>query len=224
MHLPVFISVPSISGFYGIGREIGAGGGGKVHEAYDRDLKDDLASNGIKDSTDGDKLAIKCMPGKSVEKGSNSVQSEAYDEGRIHGLLNDCAFIVHLHLCLEDLEGYYLLMEKADFDLFDVIKHANTLETRPDPCQIMFDVLKGLQHLHSKAVIHRDLKAENCLIFSPNRSRGRFIVKLCDFGLACVSKGDEDGFYGTKPYMVEQKVFLHHKFSKSHPRKSSKRG
>ena len=40
------------------------------------------------------------------------------------------------------------------------------------------DISDALQYIHKKKVKHRDIKAENCLVFN------MFRIKLCDFGLA----------------------------------------
>ena len=41
------------------------------------------------------------------------------------------------------------------------------------------DICKGLQYLHTQRVVHRDIKAENCLLTRDGSS-----TKLCDFGLS----------------------------------------
>ena len=70
----------------------------------------------------------------------------------------------------------FIVTELADGSL----KHYIYSEyNNPRDSLILFrETCKGLQRIHRKQTVHRDLKPDNCLIF-----RGR-LVKLCDFGTA----------------------------------------
>lgn len=54
-----------------------------------------------------------------------------------------------------------------------------------DECAyIVKSVLEGLAHIHSKNLIHRDIKAENILLISDSTKTEPYgyIVKICDLG------------------------------------------
>ena len=42
----------------------------------------------------------------------------------------------------------------------------------------MIDIAKGLEYVHSKKVIHRDISPDNVLVYNNGTN-----FKLCDFGL-----------------------------------------
>lgn len=66
---------------------------------------------------------------------------------------------------------------------------------------VLYNILLGLEYLHQKDIIHRDLKLENILIGNDNT------IKLCDFGW-CSEPGDLNRriVCGTYEYMAPEVV------------------
>ncbi|KAF5804592.1 putative dual-specificity kinase TKL-Pl-4 family [Helianthus annuus] len=68
-------------------------------------------------------------------------------------------------------------------------------------CQFGLDIAKGLSYLHSKKIIHLDVKPENILIDSQNKK-----LKLADFGEAVFDPLElfTSGEVGTRGYMAPE--------------------
>jgi serine/threonine protein kinase len=46
------------------------------------------------------------------------------------------------------------------------------------------DILRALAYIHSKGIIHADIKIDNVLTQVPEKEEDFPILKLCDFGLS----------------------------------------
>ena len=66
-----------------------------------------------------------------------------------------------------------LIMERLKRDLYTAIKQGITY---CDRIQVALDVVSGLRYLHSRGLVHRDIKLKNVLLDSNNRA------KLSDLG------------------------------------------
>ncbi|KAA6395345.1 MAG: hypothetical protein EZS28_009125 [Streblomastix strix] len=75
---------------------------------------------------------------------------------------------------------------------------------------IMKQILEGIKHIHSKGLIHRDIKCENILLHSPPGSECVY-TKISDFGLAKIEDIATSQTYikGTLPYMAPE-IFKKH--------------
>jgi len=71
----------------------------------------------------------------------------------------------------------YLVMDRMDTDLHYII-HSKQSLTSSHVKWFMFQILRGLAHIHAASVMHRDLKPSNILVNS------NCDLKICDFGLA----------------------------------------
>ena len=75
---------------------------------------------------------------------------------------------------------YYYVFEYAESDLYRYLFVNGGLSCLPFLKSIAFQVICGLDYLHSHRIIHRDCKPSNILITKSG------IVKICDFGMARV--------------------------------------
>jgi serine/threonine protein kinase len=72
----------------------------------------------------------------------------------------------------------FFIMERCRGSLLDMLVEAPDELDDEDRESYYCQMLEGIEHVHSKAIIHRDIKPPNFLISSDN------VIKLCDFGFA----------------------------------------
>jgi len=68
----------------------------------------------------------------------------------------------------------FFVMDLADSDLSSLIQ--NNKLSKDEKIKVIFDVMAGLEFLHNRGLIHRDMKPENILLFNG-------VYKISDFGL-----------------------------------------
>lgn len=78
------------------------------------------------------------------------------------------------------LDKVFMVMELFDMDLKDVLeKHGSDPFPQSYVKSMLHQILSGVEHIHEKWFLHRDLKTSNILV---QQTKGR--LALCDFGLA----------------------------------------
>lgn len=79
----------------------------------------------------------------------------------------------------EELSHLFIVMEYVDSDLQKLLRFSDEVEFDDEHVTyIMYNLLCGLNFLHSANIMHRDIKPANILVDSECR------VKICDFGLS----------------------------------------
>nr|GMD87465.1 mitogen-activated protein kinase kinase kinase 2-like [Ipomoea batatas] len=105
--------------------------------------------------------------------------------------LRDCPFIVRCFgedVSMEHGQHVYnLLLEYTPGGtLHQLIRTTGGI--REDLARLYtYQLLKGIHYMHTRGIIHCDLKPENVLVF-PGKFHGWKRLKLCDFGLAKFSR------------------------------------
>ena len=108
--------------------------------------------------------------------------------------------IVKFYSTFADNGTLYIVLESGYIDLFTV---ACKFPGRKLPeCRIRYNVVepiaRALQYIHSKGIIHRDVKPENILVMSSGQT------KLCDFGLATYKSSECSLHCGTRGFMAPE--------------------
>jgi len=85
---------------------------------------------------------------------------------------------------------------------------------------VLLQITQGLAYLHKLNIVHRDIKPTNILIFVPDGTGSKPVMKLADFGISKMLEADKNDFTntsvtnpnGTKGYMPPE-VYKEKRFS-----------
>jgi 5'-AMP-activated protein kinase catalytic alpha subunit len=157
---------------YEMEKEIGEGNFGKVKLA--------------KFKPTGEEFAIKILNKKKIKKQMKNVMLR---ENEIITKLNHIN-IVFVYKIIETEEDYFIVMEYCKLgELFDYIVKKKRLEEE-EAAVFFYQLINGVEYIHSKGIAHRDLKPENLLLTEDK------VLKIIDFGLS--HEFTEDEFLKTK--------------------------
>jgi serine/threonine protein kinase len=142
-----------------IERRIGSGGFGTVYEAWDGRLERPVAVKAIESAGSPD---------------SDRVLREAQAAARLNH-----PGIVTLYEMGEEDGNALLVTELVDGSTLAQLNRDGTLSDR-EIAEIGADLCEALDHAHTRAVVHRDIKPQNVLV----TEEGEPHAKLMDFGVA----------------------------------------
>jgi len=101
-------------------------------------------------------------------------------------------------VCIKDYafvnKDVYIIMEYCEGNLYKLLKKSRLSEHKA--LTYLIQMAKGLQHIHQKGLIHRDMKPQNILLSSG-------ICKIADFGLATF-KNHTGEVAGTDGYIAPE--------------------
>lgn len=123
-----------------------------------------------------------------VATGKKSADPEYAKEIEILEKLRGEEEFVQIDTWAETEDKYYIVMEKCKGNLWNLIADVKEAEKIP----MALDYARGLNKLHQRGIIHRDIKPHNLLISANNRG------KICDFGE--VAEGTSRGGFGTPSF------------------------
>ena len=171
--------------FYKYGRLIGQGAFGKVNIGLN------VLSGRI--------VAVKSFI-KDELKNSENMAKILYETNLMRKLNHPN--ITKILETFEDDKYIFIIMEYINGgNLFSFVKKRRKLSEKIS--KFLFrQIILGIQHIHSKKIVHRDIKLENILIDLNNR------IKICDFGIGIMLDSENELIYdqcGTPLYMEMQK-------------------
>ena len=153
---------------YVISKTLGKGTFGKVKLAYNKDNKNEkyackiLLKSNIKDEDD----FVRCKREMDILKKMHHVN------------------VVRTYEIISTETVYYIFMDFcAKGELFNYIVEKQHL-SEAKSAFFYYQLINGIEYIHSKGVCHRDLKPENLLLTEKNK------LKIIDFGLSNYFKGN----------------------------------
>ncbi|XP_028409605.1 serine/threonine-protein kinase D3-like isoform X2 [Dendronephthya gigantea] len=115
--------------------------------------------------------------------------------------------VVNLYHFFETPEKIFVVMEKLKGDMLELIL-SSTKGRLTERCTkfLIFQILIALKHLHSRNIVHCDLKPENVLLSQNCSDCGFPQIKLCDFGFARIigEKSFRRSVVGTPAYLAPE--------------------
>jgi eukaryotic-like serine/threonine-protein kinase len=150
-------------GEFRIDRLLGEGGMGQVYLGYQEDKKRQCAIKVLSDDLIGSQIAV----------------DRFYREAKSGALLNHPNIVRNYTAGQDQATGkHYLVLEYVDGpSVQSLLEKHGRLEVG-DAVHIALDIARGLEHAHSRNVIHRDIKPGNILLTKSG------VAKLADLGLA----------------------------------------
>lgn len=183
-----------LAGRYQVGKVLGAGGMGAVHEAIR--------------TADGLRVALKVLHPRYAN--DPIVVERFFREGREAGAI-DHPGVVRIHEVGSAEDGApFIAMELLEGQS---LHHEIQTRGRLSPAEAAgwaAEALEALQAAHDKGIIHRDLKPAN--LFLARQPDGKRILKIVDFGLARVARESETRLtktgvvMGTVAYMSPEQI------------------
>lgn len=166
---------------YLVGQSVGFGGFGITYIGWDKTLNKKVAIKEYLPSEFATRMeGTTCVTAYDGEKTQQfeAGLSRFVDEALRLAKLNHLDGIVHIYDSFVENNTAYIVMEYLKGDtLKSILKQRHTLSYQ-EAIDIALPLLKSLDEVHQKGIIHRDIAPDNIIITDDGR------VKLIDFGAA----------------------------------------
>ena len=146
----------------------------------DFELKDDIGEGNFGKvkfciyKKTGEEFAVKIINKKKIK---DKMKNSFFKENEIATKFNHIN-VIYVFRIIEDQENFYLVMEYCQRgELFDyIVQHQRLSEN--EAAIFFYQLINGVEYIHSQGIAHRDLKPENLLLTNDKT------LKIIDFGLS----------------------------------------
>jgi serine/threonine-protein kinase len=177
-----------IGGRYVVEGQLGRGGMGRVLR--------------VRHSALGKPFALKLI--KSAIATNPKIRELFYREARLASALTHDNICSIVDFGQDDLFGLFMVMELLEGQTVHArLRHSGGF-TAKVACDVMWQVSDAVRFIHSRQILHGDIKTEN--IFMVRTPAQRRLIKLLDFGLSRADLGYSEGVDGTPEYLAPERI------------------
>jgi PAS domain-containing protein len=177
-----------IGGRYVVEGQLGRGGMGRVLR--------------VRHSALGKPFALKLI--KSAIATNPKIRELFYREARLASALTHDNICSIVDFGQDDLFGLFMVMELLEGQtVHSRLRHSGGFNPKV-ACDVMWQVADAARFIHSRQILHGDIKTEN--IFIVRTPAQRRLIKLLDFGLSRADLGHTEGVDGTPEYLAPERI------------------
>jgi serine/threonine-protein kinase len=150
----------------------------------------------------GKPFALKLI--KSAIATNAKIRELFYREARLASALTHDNICSIVDFGQDDNYGLFMVMELLEGQTVHArLRHSGGF-TAKVACDVMWQVSDAARFIHSRQILHGDIKTEN--IFLVRTPAQRRLIKLLDFGLSRADLGHTEGVDGTPEYLAPERI------------------